>query len=220
MLNQEQQKLFSSLTPNTLIQVIFAEITDPIWIRPAKDDALLHFGDETAEPLDATAIVKIIRGETDRWQVLEVYGDRLALVNDERVGDEDEDITITITAAHLRDLVVLQPGDRWTRRESIVPDLSYTFVQAADGFLEVGCQRIGTAGQRKIVDLLAERLDLEVRPAGTGAHEGESFAALEAVVSKLHTFPTCLDELLGEDLYVQVMRALGRDDVLAERGTP
>jgi hypothetical protein len=79
------------------------------------------------------------------------------------------------------------------------------------------CQKIPREGQEQIVRLLAERLDLEVVPVGHSEEGAKTFLALEALVSHLHFLPTGLGDFLGEDLYEQVMRALGRDDVLAER---
>ena len=216
MLNPEQEKIFASLTCNTRVRVRFAEITDPIWIYNDPEDGTPCLNDADQDCLYPATLVDIVQGRSDEWIVTGVSSDRVVLKHATRNVDEDNDELIGVTPAHLRELEVIEAGDRWNHRETAVKGLSYTFVQHADGILEVGCQRIPREGQEQIVRLLAERLDLEVRPVGFGDEGAKVSSALAALVSHLHCLPTSLTDFLGDDLYEQVMRALGRDDVLGE----
>lgn len=168
MLNPEQQKIFASLTCNTRVRVRFAEVTDPVWIaEPTDEDAIPTFSDATGNNIYSGTMAVIVRGTPDEWRVDWVENDYVVLDREEREAENGEQETIRVTPAHLRDLEVLEAGDRWTRRETTIPGLEYTFVQRADGVLEIGGDEIPREGQEQIVRLLAERLDLEVVPAGT-----------------------------------------------------
>lgn len=168
MLSPEQQKIFASLTCNTRVRVRFAEVTDPVWIaEPTDEDAIPTFGDAMGDGIYSGTMAVIVRGTPDEWRVDWVGNDYVVLDSEEREAENGEQETIRVTPAHLRDLEVLEAGDRWNRRETTIPGLNYAFVQREDGILEVGCQKIPREGQEQIVRLLAERLDLEVVPAGT-----------------------------------------------------
>lgn len=217
MLNPEQQKIFASLTCNTRVRVRFAEVTDPIWIYNDPEDGTPCFNDVDHDCLCPATLVDIVQGRPDEWIVDAVRADGpITLRHATRTVDENTDELIGVMPAHLRDLEVLEVGDRWKYRESTITGLSYTFVQREDGALQVGCQTIPREGQEQIVRLLAERLDLEVAPAGFSDDAANASSALAALVSHLHCLPTGLDDFLGDDLYEQVMRALGRDDLLDE----
>lgn len=165
MLNPEQQKIFATLTRNTRVRVRFAEVTDPVWIHVCEDEISIF--NDAADAVYSGTMVDLIRGVSGEWIVDEVTTAHVTLRHATRTGSNDEPETIHVTPAHLRDLEVLEAGDRWNRRETVIPGLEYDFVQRADGILEVGCQKIPREGQEQIVRLLAERLDLEVVPAGT-----------------------------------------------------
>lgn len=173
MLDPKQQQVFDSLTTNARVRVVFAEVTDPIWIRPVQydfeDEPEVRFVDAADDTTFSTDQVAIVRGDAVTRRVSEVREDWICLVDETRESDDGGPVTIHVTAAHLREVEVLEPGDRWNRRETTIPGLDYTFVQRPDGILEVGCQKIPREGQEQIVRLLAERLDLEVRSISGGA---------------------------------------------------
>lgn len=216
MLSPEQQKIFASLTKNARVRVRFVEITDPVWVYNDPEDGTPCFNDADHECLCPATIVDVVQGRSNEWIVAGISPDRVVLKHATRNVDEETSETISVTASYLRELEVLEPGDRWNRRETSIHGLEYVFVQREDGILEVGCQLIPRAGQEQIVRLLAERLDLEVRDAAARGAEADALSVLADLVSRLHRLPVCLDDILGEDLYVRVMKALGRDDVLGE----